>query len=237
MVANLQMTPSDTTRKLKGQIYCEETDDSSTFLGTIHFAQNQLSLYFGDYEAVATSDAEKGDYYAECMPGNSFIPLGKSFLLKCRMTVISIDLAHEIYFLHPIETFHRGIAVFAMARRTRNRKYKSRATKLRKMISKFAKSGNPNVIHYDLMLRAEQAALDRRYAKADELYKEAVVHAARTGSLHHVALFNERYAEYRLHDHDDVDDAKYLMTEAARYYLEWGAVGKAGELKKEISYL
>ena len=43
------------------------------------------------------------------------------------------------------------------------------------MVSKFAKSGNPNVQHCDLMLRAEQAALDRKYAKADELYKEAIM--------------------------------------------------------------
>lgn len=124
-----------------------------------------------------------------------------------------------------------------MARRTRNRKYKSRANRLRKMVSKFAKAGNPNVVHYDLMLRAEQAALDRRHCKADVLYKEAIVHAARTGCLHHAALFNERYADYRLHDHDDVDDAKYLMAEAARFYTEWGAVGKAEELEKEVSML
>lgn len=124
-----------------------------------------------------------------------------------------------------------------MARRTRNRKYKRRAKVLRKMVSKFAKSGNPNVQHCDLMLRAEQAALDRKYAKADELYKEAIIHAARTGSIHHAALFNERYADYRLQEHDDVDDAKYLMAEAARYYAEWGAIGKAEELEKVITFL
>ena len=93
------------------------------------------------------------------------------------------------------------------------------------------------MIHYDLMLQAEQAALDGKYAKADELYKEAIIHAARTGCLHHAALCNERYADYRRYEHNDLDDAKYLMTEAVRYYAEWGAVGKAEELRKEISVL
>lgn len=81
LVSNLQMVPNDTSRKLTGDLYCQETDDvdHAPHLGTVHFAKNQLRLYFGDYEAVAKSDIEKGDFYAECMPGNSFIPLGEYF--------------------------------------------------------------------------------------------------------------------------------------------------------------
>ena len=69
------MTPSSTSKKLAGNIFCQDTD-GSPFVGTVHLAQNQLLVYFGDYEAVAKSDAEKGDFYAKCAPGNPFIPLG-----------------------------------------------------------------------------------------------------------------------------------------------------------------
>ena len=80
MVTQLQMTPNESSRKLTGDIYnCQEMNDLdyAAHLGTLYFAQNQLLLYFGDFEAVAKSDIEKGDFYAECMPGNSIIPLGE----------------------------------------------------------------------------------------------------------------------------------------------------------------
>jgi hypothetical protein len=63
-----------------------------------------------------------------------------------------------------------------------------------------------------------------------------MVYTARTGHLHHAALSNERYADYRLL-RSDIDDAKYHMSEAIRYYREWGAVGKAEQLRKEIDEL
>ena len=137
----------------------------------------------------------------------------------------------------PLETFHRGIGLYAMARRTKNRKYKKEAKRILKLISKWYKAGNPNVTHYDLMLRAEQAALDGKHGEADDLYKEAIVSAARPGHLQHAALFNERYADYRLTERGDVDDAKYHLSEAARYYSDWGAVGKAEQLKEELAKL
>mmetsp|Transcript_22825 Transcript_22825/g.56383 ORF Transcript_22825/g.56383 Transcript_22825/m.56383 type:complete len:140 (-) Transcript_22825:14-433(-) len=137
----------------------------------------------------------------------------------------------------PTETFSRGVALYAMARKTKSRRYKGRANTIRKTVAKWEKAGNPNVKHFHAMLRAEQAALDRRYVLADELYKEAIVYAARPGFLHHAALFNERYADYRLTEHGDKEDARYYLAEAVRYYTEWGAIGKAEQLKKDMAKL
>lgn len=105
------------------------------------------------------------------------------------------------------------------------------------MVSKWEKNGNPNVKHFDVMLRAEQAALDRRYDLADKLYKEAIVCAAHPGFLQHAALFNERYADYRLTERGDKEDGRYYLAEAIRYYIEWGAVGKAERLQKDMEEL
>ena len=133
-----------------------------------------------------------------------------------------------------IDTFHRGLVWYAMARRKKNRRSKSEAKKILKQVAKWANAGNPNVRHYHLMLRAEQAALERKSTIAEELYREAIVNAARTGHLHHAALFNERFSEY-YHERGDGHDAKYYLGEAVRYYNEWGAVGKAEELQEDLS--
>ncbi|KAL3940858.1 MAG: hypothetical protein SGBAC_004686 [Bacillariaceae sp.] len=121
-----------------------------------------------------------------------------------------------------------------MARKTGKRKYKSRAANVRKKIAKWAAKGNPNAKDYDMLLRAEQAVLNHKYSTADDLYKKAIVHAARIGHLSHVALYNERFAEYRLEVHGERNDYEYHIREAMRYYTDWGAVGKAEQLRQEV---
>lgn len=76
MVVNLQMAPTVASKQLKGRIFNQESD-AGPFAGSIHYAQNTLLLYFGDYEAVANSDIEKRDFHAECAPGNASIPQGE----------------------------------------------------------------------------------------------------------------------------------------------------------------
>merc|ERR1712008_333214 len=94
--------------------------------------------------------------------------------------------------------------------------------------------GRSNVRHYNRMLDAELAALNRKYNMADQFYKDAIGLAARTGHLHHAALFNERFAEYRLEVHRDENDNRYHLEQAIKYYTEWGAIGKAKHLSKNL---
>jgi hypothetical protein len=53
------------------------------------------------------------------------------------------------------------------------------------------------------MLNAELAALDKKYDKADEMYKQAISHALQNDHLHRAALFDERSAEFRRDVHGD----------------------------------
>lgn len=211
LIVNLQSDQNVKSMKLDGAIFRDNHGILDPYyVGNLHFAQNELFVFFGGFEELAKRDIEKGDLYSELMRSS---------------------------FMIPIEAFHRGIALYAMAQRTKARKYRMRANRIQKMVSKWAKAQNPNVQHYDLMLRAEQAALSKRYNQADGLYKEAIISAGRTGHLQRVALFHERYAEYRLKEQSDADDAKYHLSEAIRYYSEWGALGKAEVLKKEMNAL
>mmetsp|Transcript_33391 Transcript_33391/g.80821 ORF Transcript_33391/g.80821 Transcript_33391/m.80821 type:complete len:396 (-) Transcript_33391:208-1395(-) len=214
MILNLQLPPDEASKKLEGEVYSQssETSEIPWKVANENLANGELLLFFSDHEARTKRlmNDEKGKTYSELIQG---------------------------YFPSRIETFHRGIAWFAMARRTRRRKHRSEAMKVKKQVAKWAKAGDPNIQHYHLLLNAEVAVLDKRFAKADALYKQAISYAARIGHIHHAALFHERFAEYRLEVRGDKDDGKYHMEQAIRYYTEWGAVGKAEQLKKDVNKL
>lgn len=208
MMENMKLPPGSKPEKLNGEHYSQQEEigkDSAAHMGTLHLAQGELMIFHGHYKELADRAIKKGKYYSQLNTG---------------------------FFLIPHETFHRGIALYAMARRTKSRKYKSRANKIRKQVATWTAAGNPNVKHFDIILNAEQAVLDKRYDNAEALYKEAIVYTARTGHLHHAALCNERYADYKLL-RNDTDDAIYHLSEAIRYYNEWGALGKAAKLEND----
>ncbi|CAJ1928241.1 unnamed protein product [Cylindrotheca closterium] len=211
MMLNLQVPPDEASKKLDGEdLELSEDDRKSWHVGFTNFAIGEMLLFlFTDHEARVERllGEEKGNTFPEKIPA---------------------------FLLGTIDTFHRGIAWYAMARRTGRKRYKSEAKKIRKAVSSWVSAGNPNVVHYDLLLSAEQAVLDKKYDKADDFYRRAIVSAARGGFLHHAALFNERFAEYRIDIHGDIDDYKYYTQEAIRYYTDWGAVGKAKELEQNM---
>eukprot|EP00980_Cylindrotheca_fusiformis_P013966 scaffold3631_cov73-Cylindrotheca_fusiformis.AAC.1 len=131
-------------------VLADDTQLGAVDVGTIHLWQGEL-LVFYDIEAAAKRAIKDGDKYAKLNP----------------------SIFHVLF-----ETFHRAIALFAMARRTRKRKYRSTANKLAKRIEGWVRSGNPNVSHYHAALLAEQAALNKKYDVAEENYKNAIVLAA-----------------------------------------------------------
>eukprot|EP00980_Cylindrotheca_fusiformis_P027453 scaffold20461_cov117-Cylindrotheca_fusiformis.AAC.16 len=207
MILNLTTTPtSEDSHILEGRVFSAEAfnGDGAVDLGTIHLCQGEL-LVFYDMEAAAERAMKGGEKYAKLCPG----------------------MFHNMF-----ETFHRAIALFAMARRTKQRRYKKHANKLAKQIEDWVRSGNPNVSHYHMAMMAEQAALNNKHFVAEENYKNAIVLAARSGHMHHAALINERYAEFLLVERLDEQESKYRLGEAIRFYQEWGALGKVEELKK-----
>jgi hypothetical protein len=131
-----------------------------------------------------------------------------------------------------IETFHRGVALYIMARKTKKRKYKTHASKIRKTVKTWVKAGNPNVEHYDLLLDAEHAALNKSsYDCAEKLYLEAIELASRMGYLHHAGLFNERFADFLHHKRRDAEKSVHFLNEAIRFFEQWGATKKVKMLK------
>eukprot|EP00980_Cylindrotheca_fusiformis_P020475 scaffold7525_cov142-Cylindrotheca_fusiformis.AAC.1 len=136
MMLNLASAPAlADSHKLEGRIFSAWAfdGDSALQLATIHLCQGEL-LVFYDIEAAATRAIKHGD----------------------KLEKLSLSIFHNMF-----ETFHRAIALFAMARRTKKRKYRTNANKLARRIEGWLRSGNPNVGHYHMALLAEQAALNK----------------------------------------------------------------------------
>ncbi|KAL3933730.1 MAG: hypothetical protein SGBAC_010266 [Bacillariaceae sp.] len=186
---------------LEGDIYRHTRDDdkSSVHQATSHLAKGEMDLLSCTYEAVAGRSIAKGDFF---------------------------EKAALSFFMIMIETFHRALCLYFVARKTKKRKYRSYANKLRRRIEKWGRSGNPNVSHYVPFLKAEQMALAGRLNEASEHYQQAIALASEDGHLLHAALSSERYSEFLIAVMKQKKEGRYRLNESIRLYREWGAVGK-----------
>ena len=107
MITNLQMPPSEKSKRLEGdhlsRIAVE--NDGGRHDGTRSFGISELFVFFGDVGARIRrlQGEEKGLAFSRRLAG---------------------------FFLVPMETLHRGITWYAVARRTKKRKYASEAKKV-----------------------------------------------------------------------------------------------------------
>lgn len=179
----------------------QNSSDSKAVRVHREFFESELYLFFAQHKLAAESALERGEEFTEVVSGS----------------------------LVMLETFHRAVALYAMARKTRNSKYAKPASRLRKRIATWAKNGNLNVKHYDSLLQAEHAAFKGKYKDAKLHYEEAINIAASSGHLHHAGLFNERFAELLHYNLVNEEESMFRLSEAIRWYGEWGA-----DLKVEL---
>ena len=136
-----------------------------------------------------------------------------------------------------LDTLHQGISLYAMARKTKEKKYIKAAKKIRKKVEIWLKKGNINVTHYVPFLEAEEAALEGNVDEATRLYPWAISLASSAGVLHNAAFASERFAEYLLRDLKDNDRAGEYFQDSIKYYTDWGSTYKADLLKQNYSHL
>mmetsp|Transcript_12635 Transcript_12635/g.30174 ORF Transcript_12635/g.30174 Transcript_12635/m.30174 type:complete len:269 (-) Transcript_12635:105-911(-) len=194
---------------LEGDIFSDAQDKETNpmHLSFVHLARGELSFFHADYEVTAKRALEVGERYSKLIPA---------------------------YLPGMIELFHRGVALFAAARRTKKRKYRVEARRLAKKIEKWVSIGNPNVTYYHLFLTAEQMALDKMYDMAEQKYEEAIEMATLEGHLHHIGLLNERYSDYLMEVRSREEESKDRLKQAIRYYEEWGACWKVQTLEARL---
>ncbi|KAL3937754.1 MAG: hypothetical protein SGBAC_007200 [Bacillariaceae sp.] len=205
LILQNQQQPDQHPIEMKGDVHSIEDCGGDPFLSGVHnYLECQLLLFYNDPSAAdrAISGAE---VLSKAAPG-------------------IFDIMQE--------TFHRAISLYVAARRTKKRKYKKHAKKLRKTIRKWKQEGVPNVIYYCIFLEAENSALEGNHADAETHYKKAIQFVSRSGRVHHAALFNELYSDFLFRERNDKDEARYRIEQAIRYYEDWGALGVVARLRK-----
>ena len=140
-------------------------------------------------------------------------------------------------FMNMHDTFVRGLCLFAMARKTKQRKYTVAAKRAFGEIRKLTRKEDPNVLHYEKLFEAELCALKGNLDTAEILYQRALNLATRAGFLHDAAIANERCADFFLHERKCKEDALYKMEEACKLYDEWGCRIKVDMLRDEYASL
>jgi len=169
------------------------------------YIRMQIAVYTGDYQTAADLALHIDDGYQKAYPSNPEIMS---------------------------ETYLRAIALYATASTPKARRTANRLTR---RVGKWVKKRNPNVCHLYSFLSAEKARLEGRYNKANELFIDSIIIAARTGHVHHAALANERFASFLLHCMNDKEEASYRIQEAKKFYNDWGAAMKVRQLSQHQS--
>lgn len=193
--------------ELEGCVYSssQNSEESCVLIGTVHLAKGELFLVSSQYEDAAKRAIHGGDLFQNSVMG---------------------------FFCIMIETFHRALALYFMARKTRKGKYRTLANKLRRRIEKWGKAGNPNVAHYIPFLKAEHLALVGKVNEAAKQYQIAISLASTDGHLLHAALSSERYSEFLFQQRiQQQHEARDRLKDSIRFYREWGALGKARSLQ------
>lgn len=201
-VLNLMACSSDPL-KLTGEAMDEQaffdkakSSQSGTLTIFLHFFQSYLCAYLGEHELGARLALKKGDEYLKSAPGDPIVMA---------------------------DTFCRAISLYAMARKTKSRKFRIEATRVRAIIKKWREKGNPNVNHHVLLLDAEHAALNGQRNVARVHFRQAAKFAGRCGFVPDAALINERFALFLAEMQDEDEEARFRMNAAVQLYTEWGA--------------
>lgn len=139
-----------------------------------------------------------------------------------------------------MSTFYSSFSLIAKAAlpscaKAEKRKLLRLAKKKHRIIKKFVKANNPNVIHFDYCLDAELAAITGHLDHAERSYQKAVTIAARAGFIQEAGLASERYA-LLLRNHFDNSsreiDAIFHFNRAIEFYTSWGSPKKVEQLEK-----
>ena len=185
----------------------ERLIDDPFWIAGANFYQGSLFTYFGEHVRHADMAVE----------------LGHDYLSKAHVASSNV----------PVDTYLKGISCFAAARQTGKRKYARLGQIFRSKTKKWLDMGNPNVRYYDSILDAEAMAYKGKRFAAIKHYEVAILQAARGGYQHDAALASERLGEFHVSVMGDVDEGRYRLQQAMRYWKSWGAVAKVDDLARK----
>ena len=135
------------------------------------------------------------------------------------------------------EVIAKGTSSFVAARTSPNRKsrkkYKKNALSIRRRVKNWIEQGNLNVAHLSSFFDAEYAALRGKRYKAIQNYQNAITIAGRGGLSMEAGLFSETFGEFLLWQECDRDEARFRLSEAIKFYGDFGALQKVQLLESK----
>jgi len=161
---------------------------------------------FGDFEAGAEDALERGNSYIHKMIGMQY----------------------------GLEPFYRGISLYAMARKTGLKKYKTAAIEVRQQYKTWVHKGCVNLVGLLKLLDAEHAALSGKKAKARKKFEDAIATLIEGAFYNNAGLACERYGTY-LSEIGQADGLKKQLSEAVDHYNRWGAKRKVELLLRHLT--
>jgi hypothetical protein len=185
-----------------------ESENNYLLIGWTSFLISELAYLFGDLKLASQKAAISRKYFMNL----------KTDFSNCRCNFID------------------GLICIALAKTTKERKWRKGACIIMKLMLNWLKESCGNVLHYYLLLKAEMASLTKKQDIVKDAYDLAIRTAGKSGFIQDRALGNERAALYLSEVGDEIS-AKVYMSQAYKLYKEWGALGKAEHLVREHSFL
>ncbi|KAG7343689.1 multi-sensor signal transduction multi-kinase [Nitzschia inconspicua] len=169
-----------------------------------------LACYIGDYENGASLAMQCMDKCCKALPGQPATVMAR---------------------------FCSSICYYAMARKTRKRRYLQEAKRQHKFLRSWSDRPkdkiNPNFVHREVLLSAELDAFRGKIESAFQKYEVAIRMAGRSGIVQDQALTNERYAALCL-EQGNHEEYYFRMNAAICLYSEWGASAKVQKLRSVL---
>ncbi|CAJ1957596.1 unnamed protein product [Cylindrotheca closterium] len=192
-----------------GKIYTNTEDHKGNLLhlGETIVVEGELAFWHEEYEVSANRALKVGETHAKTSPA---------------------------IYLNQIESFHRAVALYAAAIKTKKGKYKRAANKIRKRMATLAKYENTTIQYYFMFLTAEHLTLQKKPKQARLKYEQALEAVGKLGHLHHLGLFNEHYSDFLRRELSLQKESRYRLEQAIGYYGEWGAVHKVKALESKL---
>jgi tetratricopeptide (TPR) repeat protein len=135
-----------------------------------------------------------------------------------------------------IKVFFCGLTWLALAKETKDKKLTKLAMKQMKKVKKWSQDSPFNCLQKYFLLKAEYAVVQRRYTKAEKLYKEAIRLSEKHSFLNDEALAHERFGIF-YSERKNMKEAYKHFTCAEELYGAWGAHAKVNHVRSEIRAL
>ena len=193
---------------------------NQSLCGYIYAGHMELKVIFGEWEDARNLVEKAGDVRAALVAtftGIRFTFLGALIYVKAAQ-LSSSRLEDEC-------SFGRICSANSW-------KWKRKALKEIRLIRKWVKRGNVNLVHSLHLLEAELAVLNGKSCKAEENFKSAIAVASRNGFLQDKALSHELASSYFKSRGDD-SNRDHHMDQAIKCYRDWGAMAKVAQLTGE----